>query len=130
MAAPRMHPQGRVTVTSQVKMEGRIAVYGYGAHPGAINPGDLVIVTVQELQENGKRSEVEMVLVIRGKFMTTFVSAARAAQNLYKQNEDWLTAPVSKPDTQEITQAMRRQLDSQATLNSFLESRGGGGVIT
>jgi len=114
MAAPRMHPSGRIDVTSHNKMEGRLACFGFGENDLAINPGDLLIVGTQWLRENTKLVETEFVLSLRGRDMDYFVAHALHARDLYTDNKHWLTAPMSDPgDTRPISvQRSASQMDA------------------
>ena len=96
MGAPRMQPSGRIDVTSHNTMEGRLSCYGFGEDDRAINPGDLLIVGQQWLRENSKLVETEFVLSLRGRDMAYFVGHAQHAQELWVDNKDWLSAPMSR----------------------------------
>lgn len=97
MSAPRMQPSGMVNVTSTAQLQGKLELYGYGAHQGAINPGDLVIICTDFVGENLHRQKVEFKLRLRGEDMHLFVEASQNADLLYQDNKHWLNAPVNGP---------------------------------
>ena len=107
MPAPRMHPSGRIDVTSRNRMEGRLTCYGFGEHQDAINPGDLLIVGKQWLQENLKLVETEFVLSLRGRDMSYFVEHAQHAQELWVDNKNWLSAPMTRLRSESNLEAVR-----------------------
>ena len=107
MSAPRMQPSGRIDVTSHNKMEGRLSCYGFGEDDRAINPGDLLIVGVQWLRENSKLVETEFVLSLRGRDMSYFVEHAQRAQELWVDNKDWLSAPMTRLRSESNLEAVR-----------------------
>ena len=106
MSAPRMQPSGMVNVTSTAQLQGKLELYGFGAHSSAINPGDLVIVCTDFVGENLHRQKVEFKLRLRGEDMGLFVEAARNADLLYQDNKHWLKAPMNgKPvDTRAMSE--------------------------
>lgn len=91
-----MQPTGMVEVNTVARMDGKLELFGYGGHDRAINPGDLVIVCTQYLQENLKNQEIVAIMKIRGRDMNLFVDKALEALKLYRENESWLTAPSSR----------------------------------
>ena len=96
MSAPKRHPTGMVSVTSTAQTQGRIEIFGYGQDDRAINPGDLVIVSSEVLQENAHKQRVEYVLRLRGRDMHLFEEAAHTANLLWNDNKDWLNAPMGQ----------------------------------
>jgi len=121
MSAPRMHPNGFVSVTSSSMMHGRIEVFGYGQDERAINPGDLVIVTTDYLMENAHRQKIEFSLQLRGRDMHLFEDASRTARLLWDDNKHWLNAPVGTPNLDMRGISEIRLGDQLGTLNRFLE---------
>ena len=97
MAAPRLNPTGFFEVTSSARMDGKLELFGYGFNDKAINPGDLVIVTTNYLQEGFSKQEIQASLKLRGRDMHLFAAAAIQALELYESNRDWLEAPMSHP---------------------------------
>jgi len=102
MAAPRMNPTGFFEVVSSARMDGKLELFGYGQHEKAINPGDLVIVTTNYLQEGFKTQQIQASLKLRGRDMHLFAAAAIQALELFEDNKDWLAAPVSTPADTEV----------------------------
>jgi len=66
MAAPRMQPSGFFEVVSSARMDGKLELFGFGQHEKAINPGDLVIVTTNYLQDGFKVQQIQASLKLRG----------------------------------------------------------------
>ena len=122
MSAPRMHPNGFVSVTSSSMMHGRIEVFGYGQDERAINPGDLVIVTTDYLMENAHRQKIEFSLQLRGRDMHLFEDASHMARLLWDENKHWLNAPVGTPNLDQRGKSEIRLGNQIDTLNRFLES--------
>jgi hypothetical protein len=119
MSAPRRQPSGMVNVVSTAQLQGKLELYGYGTHEGAINPGDLLIICTDYITENMHRQKVEFKLRLRGEDMHLFVEASHNAEIMYVDNKHWLKAPVNGApvDTRSLSQI--RQADQIATLNAF-----------
>jgi hypothetical protein len=94
MSAPKMQPQGFVNVTSSATMQGRLELFGYGFDDRIVNPGDLLIVSSDYIQENGRKQKVKFTLKLRGRDMQLFVNEATIARNLWDENKHWLNASV------------------------------------
>lgn len=97
--------QGFFEVITSSRMEGNMAIYGYGHHDKAINPGDLVIISTDWLKEGFKTQKIEASVKLRGRDMHLFAAAAIQAMELWEQNKDWLQAPASKPATEDPAQS-------------------------
>jgi hypothetical protein len=121
MPAPKMHPNGFVSVTSTARMQGRLEVFGYGFHDDAVNPGDLVIITTDYLMENAHRQKIEFSLKLRGRDMHLFEAASHTARLLWDDNKHWLNAPVGTPNLDQRGLTQIRQADQIETLNRFLK---------
>jgi hypothetical protein len=121
MSAPKMHPNGFVSVTSTAKMQGRLEVFGFGFHDDAVNPGDLVIVTTDYLMENAHRQKIEFSLKLRGRDMHLFEAASRTARLLWDENKNWLNAPMGTPNLDMRGRSEIRLGDQMDSLNRFLE---------
>jgi len=124
MSAPREAASGMVRITSHSNLEGRIECYGYGQDPRIPNPGDLLIVTVNEISENFKVQEIEFALRIRGKHLHHFIKAAKEALLMYEDNRDWLESSASQPMRQESRSGLRAE-DANNALKAFLANRAG-----
>jgi hypothetical protein len=98
MSAPKMQPQGFVNVTSSATMQGKLELFGYGFDNRIVNPGDLLIVSSDYIQENGHKQKVEFTLKLRGRDMQLFVNEAIIARNLWDENKHWLNASVDAPN--------------------------------
>jgi hypothetical protein len=122
MSAPKMHPNGFVSVTSTAKMHGRIEVFGYGFHEDAVNPGDLVIITTDYLMENAHRQKIEFSLKLRGRDMYLFEDASHTARLLWDENKHWLNAAPGTPNLDMRGKSEIRLGDQLEALNRFLES--------
>jgi len=97
MAAPRMQPSGFFEVVSSARMDGKLELFGFGQHEKAINPGDLVIVTTNYLQDGFKVQQIQASLKLRGRDMHLFVEAASQALQLWDENKDYLQSTSSRP---------------------------------
>jgi len=97
MTAPRQQPSGMVNVVSTAQLQGKLELYGYGAHEGAINPGDLIIICTDYVGENMHRQRIEFKLRLRGEDMHLFVEASHNAEIMYVDNKHWLKAAVNGP---------------------------------
>ena len=98
MTAPKMQPSGMINVTSTAQLQGKLELFGYGAHDGVINPGDLLILCTDYVGEGFHRQKVEFKLRLKGRDMYLFVEAANLANNLWAENEHWLNASVNTPN--------------------------------
>lgn len=72
-------------------------MFGFGQDARAINPGDLVIVSTELLQESAHKLKVEFALRLRGRDMHLFEEAAHTANLLWNDNKHWLNAPMNGP---------------------------------
>ena len=98
MTAPKMQPSGIINVTSTAQLQGKLELFGYGAHDGVINPGDLLILCTDYVGEGFHRQKVEFKLRLKGRDMYLFVEAANLANNLWAENEHGLNASVNTPN--------------------------------
>lgn len=98
MSAPKLQPNGFVSVTSTASMQGKLELFGYGFDDRIVNPGDLLIVSSDYLMENGHKQKVEFALKLRGRDMHLFVKEATTALHLWEENKNWLNASVSTPN--------------------------------
>lgn len=121
MPAPKMHPNGFVSVTSTAKMQGRLEVFGFGFHDDAVNPGDLVIVTTDYLMENAHRQKIEFSLKLRGRDMHLFEDASHTARLLWDENQHWLNAPMGTPNLDMRGRSEIRLGDQIETINKFFQ---------
>ena len=118
MSAPRMHPMGMVNVVSTAQMQGKLEVYGFGQDERCVNPGDLLIVAVDYVSENGHRQKIEFALKIRGRDIGIFAKSANDAVLLWNDNRHWLEAPVNgqRVDTRSMSEI--RMADTWAAVNA------------
>jgi hypothetical protein len=119
MSAPKMQPSGFVTVTSSATMQGKLELYGFGFDDRIVNPGDLLIVSTDYLQENGHRQKVEFTLKVRGRDMHLFVKAAHTAELLWDENKNWLNASVDTPNLDQRGRSEIRLADQIQALEAF-----------
>ena len=119
MASPKMQPSGMIHVTSTAQLQGKLELFGYGAHEGAINPGDLLIVCTDYGGENFHKQEVEFKLRLRGRDMHLFLEASRIANNLWNENEHWLNASVNTPNLDQRGKSEIRLGDTLDSINAF-----------
>ena len=119
MSAPRMQPSGMVNVVSTAQMQGKLEVYGFGQDERCVNPGDLLIVAVDYVSENGHRQKIEFALKIRGRDIGIFAKSANDAVLLWNDNKHWLEAPANgaRVDTRSLSQI--RLEDQLQTLTAF-----------
>jgi hypothetical protein len=120
MGAPKMQPQGFVSVTSTASMQGKLELFGYGFDDRIVNPGDLLIVSSDYLTENGHKQKVEFTLKLRGRDMQLFVNEATIARNLWNENKHWLNAAVSTPNLDMRGKSEIRLSDQIENLQAFL----------
>ena len=114
-----MHPNGFVSVTSTASMQGKLELYGYGFDDRIVNPGDLLIVSTDYVQESGHKQKVEFTLKLRGRDMQLFVDEATKARNLWDENKHWLNASVSTPNLDMRGLNEIRLSDQLLTLEQF-----------
>ena len=119
MAAPKLQPIGMVNVVSTAQLQGKLELFGYGAHEGAINPGDLLIICTDYVGENMHKQKVEFKLRLRGRDMHLFLEASRIANNLWNENEHWLNAPVNTPNLDQRGKSEIRLGDNLDSINAF-----------
>jgi hypothetical protein len=119
MTAPKMQPSGIVNVTSTAQLQGKLELFGYGAHEGVINPGDLLILCTDYVGEGFHRQKVEFKLRLRGRDMHLFVEAAKLANNLWDENKHWLNASINTPNLDQRSKSEIRLGESLDLINKF-----------
>ena len=119
MAAPKLQPMGMVNVVSTAQLQGKLELFGYGAHEGAINPGDLLIICTDYVGENMHKQKVEFKLRLRGRDMHLFLEASRIANNLWNENEHWLNASVNTPNIDQRGKGEIRLGDTLDSINAM-----------
>jgi hypothetical protein len=119
MAAPKMQPMGMVNVVSTAQLQGKLELFGYGAHEGAINPGDLLIICTDYVGENMHKQKVEFKLRLRGRDMHLFLEASKIANNLWNENEHWLNASVNTPNLDQRGKGEIRLGDTLDSINAM-----------
>ena len=119
MTAPKMQPSGIVNVTSTAQLQGKLELFGYGAHEGVINPGDLLILCTDYVVEGFHRQKVEFKLRLRGRDMHLFVEAAKLANNLWDENKHWLNASINTPNLDQRGKSEIRLGESLDLINKF-----------
>ena len=119
MTAPKMQPSGIVNVTSTAQLQGKLELFGYGAHEGVINPGDLLILCTYYVGEGFHRQKVEFKLRLRGRDMHLFVEAAKLANNLWDENKHWLNASINTPNLDQRGKSEIRLAESLDLINKF-----------
>jgi hypothetical protein len=119
MTAPKMQPSGIVNVTSTAQLQGKLELFGYGAHEGVINPGDLLILCTDYVGEGFHRQKVEFKLRLRGRDMHLFVEAAKLANNLWEENKHWLNASINTPNLDQRGKSEIRLGESLDLINKF-----------
>ena len=119
MTAPKMQPSGIVNVTSTAQLQGKLELFGYGAHEGVINPGDLLILCTDYVGEGFHRQKVEFKLRLRGRDMHLFVEAAKLANNLWDENKHWLNASINTPNIDQRSKSEIRLGESLDLINKF-----------
>ena len=101
-------------------MQGRLELFGYGFDDRIVNPGDLLIVSQDYVQENGHKQKVEFTLKIRGRDMQLFVDEATTARNLWDENKHWLNASINTPGLDMRGRSEIRLGDQIEVLNKFV----------
>ena len=119
MTAPKMQPSGMINVTSTAQLQGKLELFGYGAHEGVINPGDLLILCTDYVGEGFHRQKVEFKLRLRGRDMHLFVEAAKLANNLWDENKHWLNASINTPNLDQRSKSEIRLGESLDLINKF-----------
>ena len=119
MTAPKMQPSGIVNVTSTAQLQGKLELFGYGAHEGVINPGDILILCTDYVGEGFHRQKVEFKLRLRGRDMHLFVEAAKLANNLWDENKHWLNASINTPNLDQRGKSEIRLGESLDIINKF-----------
>jgi hypothetical protein len=119
MTAPKMQPSGMINVTSTAQLQGKLELFGYGAHDGVINPGDLLILCTDYVGEGFHRQKVEFKLRLRGRDMHLFVEAAKLANNLWDENKHWLNASINTPNLDQRGKSEIRLGESLDLINKF-----------
>jgi hypothetical protein len=119
MTAPKMQPSGMINVTSTAQLQGKLELFGYGAHEGVINPGDLLILCTDYVGEGFHRQKVEFKLRLRGRDMHLFVEAAKLANNLWDENKHWLNASINTPNLDQRGKSEIRLGESLDLINKF-----------
>ena len=119
MTAPKMQPSGMINVTSTAQLQGKLELFGYGAHDGVINPGDLLILCTDYVGEGFHRQKVEFKLRLRGRDMHLFVEAAKLANNLWDENKHWLNASINAPNLDQRGKSEIRLGESLDLINKF-----------
>ena len=119
MTAPKMQPSGMINVTSTAQLQGKLELFGYGAHDGVINPGDLLILCTDYVGEGFHRQKVEFKLRLRGRDMHLFVEAAKLANNLWEENKHWLNASINTPNLDQRGKGEIRLGESLDLINKF-----------
>jgi hypothetical protein len=119
MTAPKMQPSGIVNVTSTAQLQGKLELFGYGAHEGVINPGDLLILCTDYVGEGFHRQKVEFKLRLRGRDMHLFLEAAKLANNLWDENKHWLNASINTPNLDQRGKGEIRLGESLDLINKF-----------
>ena len=125
MPAPRMNPSGMIEVSSVARMEGKLLLFGYGQDESIVNPGDLLIVSTNYLNENMRNQEIEFKLRIRGRDMWLFADAAKTALELFEDNKDWLLRPMNVPGVNQSKSEIR-SADQSAAIQGFYQRQAKG----
>ena len=102
-------------------MQGKLRLFGYGEHSDVVNPGNLLIICTDYVEENRHRQKVEFKLQVKGEDIHLFTEAAKVAEFLWDDNKHWLKAPMNgtRVDTRSLSQI--RQADQISTINAFLK---------
>ena len=124
MPAPRMNPTGMIEVTSTSRLDGKLELFGYGQDSSIPNPGDLLIVSTDYLNENFHNQKIEFRLRIRGRDMALFSAAAQEALLLYEDNKEWLMRPMSTPKVEQVSRSSIRSNDQINAIKSYYTKLG------
>jgi hypothetical protein len=119
MSAPKRAPSGMVNVTSSAQMQGKLEVFGFGFDDRAISPGDLVIVTTDQVMQNAHRQSIEFALRIRGRDMHLFERESHIARLLWDENQHWLNASSDTPNLDMRSASQIRQSDQMDLIARF-----------
>ena len=103
------------------RIDGKLSCFGYGQDDRAINPGDLVIVGKNWLQENYKLIETQFALKLRGRDMVYFLHHAQLAHNLYQENAHWLSASSSAPGVDMRSRSDIRKSDNVRAVKAYYQ---------
>lgn len=86
-------PTARVAVKIQAHDRTRLRILAYGDDPRVPNPGDLLFIADIGDSRNGL---TELGMLIMGREMNQLLPAVSEALDLYEENKDWLSAPVTR----------------------------------
>lgn len=89
---PSHSPAARVAFKAQAHDRTRLRIHSYGQDDRVPSPGDLLITSHLGDANSGL---IELAVLIPGREMHAFLSAAANAVADYEENKDWLSAPVT-----------------------------------
>ena len=89
------NPAARFSVTATTKALGRIKLYGFGEHEKIVNEGDMLIVSETGVREANNHQDIVFELLIRGSDMFALLEKVQTAFDLYQENKDYLSQPVT-----------------------------------
>lgn len=89
-------PTARVAFKVQAHDRTRLRIYAWQEDDRVPSPGDLLIVS--EIGVAGS-SLLEMAILIMGRDMEQLLPAIIEARELYEENREWLSAPVTTTRT-------------------------------
>lgn len=86
-------PSARVAFKIQAHDRTRLRLLAWGEDDRVPNPGDMLIVADISVVGNNL---MEMAVLIMGRDMQQLLPAVQEAHDLYEQNKDWLSQPVTR----------------------------------
>ena len=91
-----MNSSGRIRATTEVNFKSVMTAFVFGEDDRVINPGDMLLVMSESApgdREQGNCRKFE--IMINGRQMAGLLGQITRASNLYKDNEEWLSSPVT-----------------------------------
>ena len=86
-------PAARVAVKIQAHDKTRLRILAYGDDQRVPSPGDLLFIADIGDANSGL---VELGILIMGREMNQILPAITEALDMYEDNKDWLSAPVTR----------------------------------
>ena len=91
-----MNSSGRIRATTEVNFKSVMTAFVFGEDDRVINPGDMLLVMSESApgdrdQSNCRKFEI----TINGRQMAGLLGQITRASNLYKENQEWLSTPMT-----------------------------------
>lgn len=94
-----MNSSGRIRATTEVNFRSTMRALVFGDDPRVINPGDLLIeMSASEPGDRDQGNCRKFEITINGRQLAGLLKQVIRAADLYKDNEEWLSSPVTTTD--------------------------------